>query len=143
MFRELAESAKKINVKELALQVAKANVGLITDNVIDQLDVGIAGDGQKVGEYSTGYYSRLKRRMGSNAPFGFVDLKFTGKLYKGIRTKITKDEIKTYVVGVSYSKYQIDRYGERIFENTSGNAEMVKAKNSAEIINSYSKLLGL
>ena len=93
MFRELAKKAKKIDVRKLALQVAKANVGLITNNVIDQLDVGIAGDKKNVGIYTTLYYSRYKRRLGSNAPFRVVDLKVTGKLYKGIFTKITDKNI--------------------------------------------------
>ncbi len=143
MLRELAEKAKKIDVEKLALEVAKANQGLITDNVIDQLDIGIAGDGLQVGKYSTNYYSRLKKRMGSNAPFGIVDLKFSTDLYKGLRTKVSKTEFLTTVVGVPYSKYQIDRYGKRIFENTSENLEIVKNKNSVDIVKEYSKQLGL
>jgi hypothetical protein len=142
MFRELAKKAKAINVSKLALSVAKANVGLITDNVIDQLDVGIAGDGGLVGNYTTDYYSRFKRRSGSNAPFGVVDLKVTGALYKGLRTDIKGTSVITDSK-VSYSKYQIDRYGNRIYENTKSNQEEVKDKNSIGIVAEYSKALGL
>lgn len=142
MLKELAAKAKKINISKLALQVAKANVGLITDNVIDQLNVGIAGDGASVGSYATDYYSRYKRRIGSLAPFGTVDLKVTGKLYKGLRTSIKGLAVST-VSKVSYSKYQIGRYGERIYENTKTNQDQVKNKNSAGIVENYSKLLGL
>jgi hypothetical protein len=142
MLRELAQKAKTINVERLAQQVAKANVGLITDNVIDQLDIGIAGDGASVGKYSTNYYSRFKRRLGSNAPFGIVDLKVTGDLYKGLRTTIKGDKVETDSK-VSYSKYQINRYGKRIYENTNENKKEVRAKNSADIISGYSKALGL
>lgn len=143
MLRELAKKAKKIDVDKLALDVAKANQGLITDNVIDQLDVGIAGDGQQVGKYTTDYYSRYKRRLGSRAPYGVVDLKVTGTLYEGIRTFVFPKQFLTNVIGVAYSKYQVWRYGKRIYENTSENLENVKNKNSKDIITKYSKQLGL
>lgn len=142
MFRELAQKAKAINISKLALQVAKANAGLVTDNVIDQLDVGIAGDGGQVGKYTTDYYARFKRRGGSNAPFGVVDLKVNGDLYKGLNTKITANLVTTNSK-VSYSKYQIGRYGERIYENTPKNAEVVSNKNSVQIVQTCSKALGL
>jgi hypothetical protein len=142
MFRELAKKAKAINVQRLALSVAKANIGLITDNVIDQLDVGIAGDGAAVGRYTTDYYSRFKRRAGSRAPFGTVDLKVSGDLYKGLRTDIKGTSVITDSK-VSYSKYQIDRYGNRIYENTKSNQEEVKDKNSIGIVAEYTKALGL
>lgn len=140
--RELASNAKKINVRRLALQVARSNVGLITDNVIGQLDVGIAGDGQRVGDYSTNYYSRFKRRIGSNAPFGVVDLKVTGALYRGLRTKISGTDVETDSK-VSYSIYQKNRYGERIYENTEENKGNVRAKNSRDAVSRYKILLGL
>lgn len=143
MFRELAKRAKKINVRQLALKVAQANEGLITDNVIDQLDIGIAGDGKRVGEYKTDRYSKFKRREGSNAPFGVVDLKLTGALYEGIRTRVLPTQIITNVVGVLYSKYQVLRYGKRIYENTPKNAEGVKNKNSRDTVRDYEKALGL
>lgn len=142
MFRELAQKARKINVNKLALQVAQANAGLITDNVIDQLDVGIAGDGAVVGKYTTDYYSRFKRRIGSNSPYGVVDLKVTGGLYKGLRTKVTPTEVTTDSK-VSHSKYQKERYGDRIYENTEQNSKKVKRKNSIDIVETYSKALGL
>jgi len=142
MLRELANQAKKIDINKLVLQVAQANVGLITDNVIDQLDVGIAGDARQVGRYTTDYYSRFKRRSGSNAPFGVVDLKVSGDLYKGLNTKITANLVTTDSK-VSYSKYQIGRYGERIYENTQKNSEKVKNENSKDIVKSYSQALGI
>ena len=143
MFRELAKKAKRINVRQLALKVAQANEGLITDNVIDQLDVGIAGDGKRVGEYKSDRYSKFKRREGSNAPFGVVDLKLTGALYEGIRTRVLPTQVITNVIGVLYSKYQVLRYGKRIYENTPKNAEGVKNKNSRDTVATYSKALGL
>lgn len=142
MFRELAKKAKRINVRQLALKVAQANAGLITDNVIDQLDVGIAGDGNRVGLYTTDFYSRLKRRGGSNAPFGVVDLKVTGALHRGIRTKVLPTEVVT-TSNVSYSKFQVKRYGQRIYENTPENAGKVRDKNSRDTVQAYSKALGL
>jgi hypothetical protein len=141
MFRELAQRAKRINVEQLALGVAISNSGLIADNIRDQLSVGKSGDNAAVGIYSSLPYARLKSRT-SKAPFGVVNLKLSGDLYDKIFVKITPTKVETGS-NVSYSKYQIDRYGKRIYENTPENSGKVKDKNSRDIARAYSKLLGL
>lgn len=141
--REVAKRAQKINVRQLALKVAQANEGLITDNIIDQLDVGIAGDNKIVGNYTTDSYSKFKRREGSKAPFGVVNLKLTGNLYEGLRTRVLATQVITNVIGVDYSKYQVKRYGKRIYENTPENKGKVRDKNSRDTVSAYSTLLGV
>lgn len=141
MFRELAKKAKRINIQRLALVVAKSNSELIADNIRDQLSVGKAGNNAAVGIYSSLSYARLKSRT-SKAPFGVVNLKLSGDLYSEIFVKITPAKVDTGS-NVPYSKYQINRYGKRIYENTPENSGKVRDKNSGDIVRAYAKALGL
>lgn len=139
---ELSQKAKKINIRKLALQVAKANSGLITDNIKSQLETGMAGDGREVGRYANTVYSLFKQRIGTKASFGVVDLKVSGNLYNGLNTVIEGNSVTTDS-SVNYSIFQIGRYGKRVYENTEENKKIVKLANSKEIVSEYTKLLGL
>lgn len=136
---KLAQKARKINVRDLALQIARQNAGLISNRVQQQLTVGEAGDGRIVGKYKSPYYARLKARI-SSAPSGVVDLKLSGSLHKGLNTDISKSKFETNS-SVDYSKYQIDRYGKRIYELQKDNKEDIKFKNSFDTVKEYSRLL--
>ena len=142
MFLELAEKAKKIDVKELALQVVKANAGLIKTRLQEQLTVGENGLSQDVGKYKSNRYARLKRAMGSQAPFGIVDLKYTGKLYEKITVDV-KPDLVSIDSKVDYSKYQIQRYGKSIYEIQDENSKDIAFINGRKLTEIYSKLLGL
>ncbi|MEE9190266.1 MAG: hypothetical protein V3U16_05805 [Candidatus Neomarinimicrobiota bacterium] len=121
--------------------VAKSNSGLIADNVREQLSKGIAGDERVVGIYASLRYANLKAGI-SQAPFGVVDLRLSGNLYANINTKFSGNQVTTDS-NVDYSKYQIGRYGDRIYENTPENKEKVRDKNSRDSVRAYSKALGL
>ena len=138
---QLAQKAKTINVKELALNIAKKNSGLIDNAIRDQLREGKAGDNQIVGIYKSLSYARRKARI-SEAPFGNVDLKLSGTLWGGLNTKITNSNYETDS-NVDYSKYQKGRYGDRIYKLQDENAEDIKAQNSTDIINEWKRLLGI
>jgi len=135
MFRELAKRTKRINIRQLALLVARSNSELIADNVREQLSAGKAGDGAAVGIYSSLPYAKRKSRI-SSAPFGVVDLKLSGDLYANLKVDISPTNVLVDST-VSYSKYQIKRYGKRVYENTTINAEKVKSKNSKDIVAGY------
>lgn len=141
MLRELAQKAKNINIRQLALAVARSNAGLIADNVREQLSEGKAGDNSAVGIYSSLRYANRKSKI-SKAPFGVVDLKLSGDLYADLFVEL---DLKSVTVDskVDYSKYQIQRYGKRVYENNKENSEKVKVKNSIDTVSKYSKALGL
>lgn len=141
MFLELAQKAKTINVRQLALVIAKSNSGLIADNIREQLSVGKAGDNTAVGIYSSLSYANRKSRI-SKAPFGTVDLRLSGNLYDELFVDLSLNKVE---IGskVDYSKFQVKRYGQRIYENTPKNAEKVRDKNSRDTVATYSKALGL
>ena len=141
MLKELAQKAKRINIKQLTLAVAQSNAGLIADNVREQLSEGKAGNDAAVGIYSSLAYANRKAKI-SKAPFGVVDLKLSGDLYDNLFVKL---DLKSVTVDstVSYSKYQITRFGKIIYENTPTNSEKVKSKNSTDTVREYSRALGL
>jgi hypothetical protein len=142
MLKELAEKAKRIDVDKLALDVAKANSGLIKTRVQEQLTVGENGEAQDVGKYKSNRYARMKQSIGSQAPFGIVDLKLSGKLHENIKVGIFPTQVLVNSL-VDYAKYQISRYGKSIFELQESNQEDIKFKNSNDIIKEYSRQLGL
>lgn len=142
MLKELAAKAKAIDIKELALQVAKQNGGLILERQREQLSVGENANGSDIGKYTTKRYSDLKRRMGTKAPYGTPDLKLSGKLHSELFVKIRKT---TFNINsdVEYSKYQIQRYGKNIYGLQKENAKDVQFENSRDIAKRYKELLGL
>jgi len=142
MLRELAEKAKKIDVKKLALQVIKDNAGLIKTRLTEQLTVGENGQSTDIGKYKSNWYARLKRNMGSQAPFRTVDLKYSGDLYKGLEVAISQDSV-SIDSKVSYSKYQIERYGKSIYEIQDENQKDISFINGNALKEAYSKALGL
>lgn len=139
--RKLGLNAQKIDIRKLVLLVAKSNAGLISDNVREQLTKGVAGDGAAVGVYSSLSYANLKAKT-SKAPFGIVNLFKEGDLYKEIVSKIFPTQVLTNSL-VEHSKYQVRRYGKRIYENTSENKGNVRDKNSRDTVKIYSKALGV
>jgi len=141
MFRELAKKAKTINIGQLVLLVAKSNSELIADNVREQLSEGKAGDNAAVGIYSSLPYANRKAKI-SKAPFGVVDLKLSGELYANLKVDLSLKSVNVDST-VDYSKYQIKRYGKRIYDNTPENSEKVRDKNSKDSVRVYSEALGL
>ena len=111
MLKELAQKAKGIDLDKLALQVAKANAGLISQRIGEQLTVGENSDGADVGKYKSRKYADFKQRIGSQAPYKVPDLKLSGKLHKGLFAKITSDKINISS-SVSNAKFQEKRYGD-------------------------------
>jgi hypothetical protein len=142
MLKELAEKAKRIDVEGLALQVAKVNAELIPTAIRGQLTEGKNGDGSSVGRYTTPYYSNYKQKRGSQAPWGVADLKLSGKLYEMLDVEIKPTEFKVDSF-VDYSKYQIDRYGNKIYQLQKQNQQNIQRQNSVDIIKEYSRQLGL
>jgi hypothetical protein len=142
MLRELAQKANAINVKELALQVARSNEGLILQRQRQQLTVGENSEGSDIGTLKSDIYARRKKQRGGEAPFGVPDLKFSGKLYDELVAEITPTDY-TIESKVSYSKYNVERYGKKIYGLQKDNAEDIKFRNSKDIVEAYKKELGL
>lgn len=139
--RQASKNAQRIDIRKLVLLVAQTNAELISDNVREQLTKGIAGDERAVGIYTSLPYANRKARI-SKAPFGVVDLRLSGNLYANIDTKFSGNQVKTDS-SVDYSKYQIGRYGDRIYENTPKNKEKVRDKNTRDTVRAYSNALGV
>jgi len=127
---------------QLALKEAQSNSELIADLNRQQLVVGENGDGRDVGVYKSPRYASFKKRIGSIAPTGIVDLKLSGDLYKEITATITPANI-TIESKVSYDKYQEKRYGEEIHQLQDQNWEEVEFKVLIETRDKYLKALSL
>jgi hypothetical protein len=140
--KKLGQKAERINIQLLALKEAQANSELIAELNRQQLTVGENSKAQDVGQYVSPRYASFKKRIGSQAPAGVVDLKLSGNLYKGIGAKVTPTliEIKSTV---PYDIYQEKRYGDTIHKLQDQNWEEVETKVLVGTIKKYVKLMGL
>lgn len=86
----------------------------LLDLLRSQLSHGEKGDGP-MPAYSNIYYAKLKKRMGSEAPLGIVDLKFTGAFYDKMKIIITKKGARIRS-GNKKSPDLLRIYGPEIFE---------------------------
>lgn len=127
---------------QLALKEAQANSELIAELNRQQLTVGENSKGQNVGKYVSPRYASFKKRIGSQAPSGIVDLKLSGNLYKKIQAKITPTTI-TIASTVPYDIYQEKRYGEEIHKLQDQNWEEIEFKVLVETRKDYLKAMGL
>jgi hypothetical protein len=126
----------------LALKEAQANSGLIAELNRQQLTVGENSKGEDVGIYKSPRYAAFKRRIGSQAPGGVVDLKLSGDLYKGIKATVAPTTI-TIKSEVPYDKYQERRYGKEIHDLQDQNWEEVETKVLVGTIKEYIKFMKL
>lgn len=80
----------------------------------DQMTLGLASDGEKIGKYQNEVYAAKKNAMNSKAGFGNVDLKLTGDFYSGIFADPRSEGI---VVDSLDPKTEMltEKYGEGIF----------------------------
>lgn len=139
---EIGRKAQRINVNQIALEKAKANSGLISDLIKEQLSVGKNAEAQNVGRYTSRRYSDFKRSRGSKAPYGVPDLFVSGNLYSKMKTEVSVNEIKMGSEA-EYSKYQEERYGEEIYNLQEQNWEKVQLKVLEDTRKEYLKQLGL
>ncbi len=140
--KKLGQKAKKVNIQLLALKEAQANSELIAELNRQQLTVGENSKGQDVGKYVSPRYAQFKKRIGSQAPSGIVDLKLSGNLYEKIKVGILPTQILINSL-VDYSKYQVKRYGKEIFNLQDDNWEEIEFKVLIETRKKYIKSIGL
>lgn len=86
----------------------------LLDLLRSQLSHGEKGDGQ-MPLYMNEKYAEYKQRIGSEAPFGIVDLKLTGNFQRKLRLIMTKKGARIR----SYDKKKselLNHYGKEIYE---------------------------
>jgi len=89
MFQELLKISKRIaalNINQLLRECWEDT--MVQDFIIEELNqgnqlrFGKKSTGEDVGEYRSDSYARLKKSLGSKAPFGVVDLLAEGDFYR-------------------------------------------------------------
>ena len=89
---EFNDQLQRCDFEEIFSTSVMANDAQIVDALHDQLQHGIKGDGEQIGEYQSENYAKAKFQMNSQAGFGNVDLKLTGDFYSGMALrKLEKD----------------------------------------------------
>jgi len=140
LFARIKKASDNI-VKNLSKEADKAvnnNLSTMRDLNVEQMEQGINSDGKEIGQYRSEPYAKLKKAIGSRAPFGTPDLKLTGAFHSGTFTKKTG---KNLIFG-STDKKSSDlsgKYGSEIFGLTKSNQTDVTDQIIAETFDYVTK----
>jgi hypothetical protein len=89
LFKSLNTACNNIvrNLKKEANKAIKNNLSTMRDYNVEQMEHGCNAEGGMIGDYRSEPYARLKKAIGSVAPFGNVDLKLTGDFHSATFAK--------------------------------------------------------
>ena len=125
----IADFSKRLNkvIKEMPTLIkesVKENDDVIIDTITEQqLQKGIRGDGQKIGEYKNKDYQKYKKQINPQAR-GFVDLKLEGDFYKGFVIK-EDGNFQTVISKDDKSEKLEKKYGSEIYILTDKNHQKI------------------
>ena len=124
MFEELAHIARKANFKRALDNAIKETEFELLELLRAQLSKGQGGDGTlpALNDY---YYARKKKKMGGQAPFGIMDLKFKGDFYDSLQVQKSNNVLYVGATDPKTPKL-IEIAGEQIFELNAENFEYYK-----------------
>ena len=113
--KELRTKFNANNLLKIFNESIKETEEVAIDLLRSQLSAGESGDGGQMPSYSSKYYARYKQRIGSEAPFGVVDLKLTGAFYSGFYLRRTA---KGFIIRSKDKKNNkiLQRYGSEVLE---------------------------
>jgi hypothetical protein len=129
----ISDFSKRLNkvIKELPVLIkesVKENDNVIIDTITEQqLQKGIRGDGQKIGEYKNKDYQKYKKQINPQAR-GFVDLKLEGDFYKGF---VLKED------GNFQTIYSKDEKAEKLEKKYGSEIYILTDKNHKAIVKDY------
>lgn len=106
MLEDLLKKLQSIDIRKEVEFAIKESKPLLRKMNVDQLAKGEKSDRSQIGQYSE-KYAQKRRRKGKQA--AFVDLNFTGKLYKNIDIFVTSNET-TFFSRVKYSSNMEAKY---------------------------------
>jgi len=116
MFENIKKIADEIKT---GLEAAKweaidNNLSTMADANVYRIERGKNADGNKIGLLKSEPYARYKKSAGGIAPFGDVDLKYSGDFLSGL---FAKRNNKTIIFGSTDEKSGMlqDKYGSNIF----------------------------
>jgi hypothetical protein len=111
---QLANNARKLNPLKLFAQSVEENSEYIVDLNTGQLAIGKDSNNQDLFPYSNSDYAQLKKSMGSEAPLGTPNLKFTGDFWSGFNVKADENGLTISSTDSKTSKLK-GMYNEDIF----------------------------
>ena len=119
MFRRLRAIVNLESLDTFVVDSMKETEQELLNLLRSQLSQGERGDGQ-MPQYANEKYAQYKQRIGSEAPFGVVDLKLSGDFQRKLRLIITKTGARIR----SYDKKRselLNKYSKEIYELNSEN----------------------
>lgn len=113
--KDLRARFEKIDLSKVFEESVSETKSVIIELVSSQIERGEDFQGENIGAYKDLSYAKRKQAMGSIAPEGIIDLKYTGDFLKKL---VVKKYPRNYLVRSFDRKNSIllRTYGPRIFE---------------------------
>lgn len=108
----------------------------------DQMQIGKNAEGQTIGAYSSTWYAKFKKEMGSKAPYRVPDLLLTGA-FQGEMILETEDTSFEIFSTDEKTEKLIGYYGKVIFGIAPENTDKAKAINTKKLAEMLKKATGL
>jgi hypothetical protein len=91
--KDLRKRFNKINLDSILIESIHETKGYLTDNLRSQIERGLLGTGGNLPGYANEEYAKKKASMGSLAPFGITDLKYSGSFLSKLFIKVYPNNI--------------------------------------------------
>lgn len=116
MFENIKKIADeiKVGIENAKLEAIDNNLSTMRDFNVARIEKGLNVENSRIGLLRSEHYARLKKSMGGNAPFGDVDLKFSGSF---LSKTFAKRNNKTIQFGSTDEKSEMlqEKYGQTPF----------------------------
>jgi hypothetical protein len=133
---QLIEVLSSVDTRLLTEQSVEQTTGALLELNQQQMEEGIASDGDKIHWQKDGHYPYTKKYAGYKAKLGLqtevVDLKLTGTFYKEGRVKVDGDNVDFYNDGGYDEHYLETNYGKQIYGLTDENKQAYREGPFAE-----------
>ena len=117
----------------------------VVNQVIDQMEHGLNGDGKKIGKYdvkNSTYYARKKYEINPLAGYGYVDLMYTHDFVRNLFAEINGDSI--HIDSTDWKSEMLqDEYGENIMNLNKGSKTILGELIAIKLIKKLSDEVGV
>lgn len=91
----LYNQVKSLDIQKISVESLEETTAARIEANKDQMAKGLNPQGGIIGIYASRQYAAFKQALGSQAPFGIVDLKLTKAFIQGIKSSISGGSIST------------------------------------------------
>jgi hypothetical protein len=120
--KNLRAKYTKLDLDNIFQESVAETKSILIELLRSQIESGEYPDSSPIGIYSSLAYAKRKQKMGSKAPFGIIDLKYTGRFLDKL---VVKKYPRNYLIRSTDKKNSmiLRRFGPMLFELSNQNLD--------------------